>query len=252
MANGNKTVIALPGLTTGNLEPDDELPIWDTSQGVMKRVAASAFGLKFVGLDETAVPNTLADLDAKDTPSGLYRTTSSTANSATSRPPNTTAFGFILVERYDADKLRQTFCDVTTGAVWHRARSASGWRKWRYVYDSLSLFGTVSVDGDGDPTGAGVERGSNSNGNYVRLADGTQMCWMTTTTSATSNTSQNFPAAFVDTSYVMTITPNPGSAARRSVEARHNNPSACIYNVLDETGSRVAEEARVFAIGHWR
>lgn len=39
-----------------------------------------------------------------------------------------------------------------------------------------AIVGTVSQSG-GVPTGAIVERGSNANGNYVRFADGTQVCW---------------------------------------------------------------------------
>ena len=39
-----------------------------------------------------------------------------------------------------------------------------------------NLVGTVSQSG-GVPTGAVVERGSNANGEYVRFADGTQICW---------------------------------------------------------------------------
>lgn len=39
-----------------------------------------------------------------------------------------------------------------------------------------NLLGTVSQSG-GVPTGAIIERGSNANGEYVRWADGTQICW---------------------------------------------------------------------------
>jgi hypothetical protein len=39
-----------------------------------------------------------------------------------------------------------------------------------------NILGTVSQSG-GVPTGAIIERGSNANGSYVRLADGTQECW---------------------------------------------------------------------------
>lgn len=39
-----------------------------------------------------------------------------------------------------------------------------------------AILGTVSQSG-GVPTGAIVERGSNANGEYVRFADGTQICW---------------------------------------------------------------------------
>jgi hypothetical protein len=39
-----------------------------------------------------------------------------------------------------------------------------------------NILGTVSQV-NGVPTGAVIERGSNSSGQYVRFADGTQICW---------------------------------------------------------------------------
>jgi len=39
------------------------------------------------------------------------------------------------------------------------------------------ILGTVSQS-NGVPTGAIIERGSNANGDYVRFADGTQICWI--------------------------------------------------------------------------
>src|SRR5690606_1728366 len=39
-----------------------------------------------------------------------------------------------------------------------------------------NILGTVSQS-SGVPTGAIIERGSNANGEYVRFADGTQICW---------------------------------------------------------------------------
>ena len=39
-----------------------------------------------------------------------------------------------------------------------------------------NILGNVSQSG-GVPTGAIIERGSNANGEYVRFADGTQICW---------------------------------------------------------------------------
>ena len=43
------------------------------------------------------------------------------------------------------------------------------------VYARSTLLGAVGQSG-GVPTGAVIERGSNANGEYVRLADGTQIC----------------------------------------------------------------------------
>ena len=54
---------------------------------------------------------------------------------------------------------------------------------WRELYHTANLLGTVSQSG-GVPTGAVIERGSNSNGEFVRLADGTQICVLTNNSSA--------------------------------------------------------------------
>lgn len=45
------------------------------------------------------------------------------------------------------------------------------------MYGQSNIVGTVSQVA-GVPTGAVIERGSNSNGEYVRFADGTQICWV--------------------------------------------------------------------------
>ncbi len=69
------------------------------------------------------------------------------------------------------------------------------------------ILGTVSQSG-GVPTGAIIEQGSNANGNYVKFADGTMICYfrdstsVTTTTAAGSfyaggPTAYTFPVAFV-------------------------------------------------------
>ena len=71
-----------------------------------------------------------------------------------------------------------------------------------------TLLGTVSQS-DGVPTGAVIERGSNANGEYVRFADGTQICTFTRTITGAVNSGPvdgiyylssaawNFPATFV-------------------------------------------------------
>jgi len=63
---------------------------------------------------------------------------------------------------------------------------------WREVFDTGNLLGTVSQSG-GNPTGAVIEAGSNANGDYVRFADGTQICTNANAAIVTA------PAAFVGT-----------------------------------------------------
>lgn len=53
------------------------------------------------------------------------------------------------------------------------------------LYSRDSILGTVSQSG-GVPTGAIIERGSNANGEYVKFADGTQICVGVTNTQSCS------------------------------------------------------------------
>ncbi|SFW77292.1 hypothetical protein [Pseudomonas sp. NFACC04-2] len=63
------------------------------------------------------------------------------------------------------------------GALGFRLKTdISTWAPWRKVYDTVNLVGPVSQSG-GIPTGAVIERNSNGNGEYVKYADGTMICW---------------------------------------------------------------------------
>lgn len=50
------------------------------------------------------------------------------------------------------------------------------WGPWAYTYNRKNVVGAVSQSG-GTPTNAIIERGSNVNGDYVKFADGTMICW---------------------------------------------------------------------------
>lgn len=73
-------------------------------------------------------------------------------------------------------------------------------------YRKDNILGGLGQSG-GVPTGAIIERGSNSNGSYVRFADGTQICMKTVTWSqhsgggAQSSTSIQNAATFVGQVY---------------------------------------------------
>ncbi len=56
-----------------------------------------------------------------------------------------------------------------------RAIDANTWTAWAEIYHTGNILGTVS-QASGVPTGAAIQRGSNANGEYVRFADGTQIC----------------------------------------------------------------------------
>lgn len=60
----------------------------------------------------------------------------------------------------------------------YRQNDGSGFGDWQGIYCQGNAVGTVQQDA-GAVTGAIVERGANVNGEYVRFADGTQICWFT-------------------------------------------------------------------------
>ncbi|MDE9378323.1 DUF2793 domain-containing protein [Pseudomonas aeruginosa] len=130
------------------------------------------------------------------------------------------------------------------------------------------ILGTVSQAG-GVPTGAIYEGGSNANGSYVRLADGTQICsssLLTFTAGSTSvGASWTFPASFVSPSLMFgTVVASgagadydPGVAARNLGAVYFNastNSAAlgflCISSSSFTPGAQTRNN-RAIAIGRW-
>ncbi|WP_212525616.1 DUF2793 domain-containing protein [Actibacterium sp. MT2.3-13A] len=97
--------------------------------------------------------------------------------------------GLEVTGQVTGDAVQQAATDTTAGRL---ARAD-------HVYGPGNLLGTASQSA-GTPTGAVIERGSNANGDYVRLADGTQICWVSKTTAYISGSycaaNWTFPAAF--------------------------------------------------------
>ncbi|MCE8009865.1 DUF2793 domain-containing protein [Aestuariivita sp.] len=85
----------------------------------------------------------------------------------------------------------------------------------QHGYGPGNLLGTVSQSG-GVPTGAVIERGSNANGDYVRFADGTQICTHVPVSSLTANVASgslfrsdeyawSYPASFVSSDVALSV-----------------------------------------------
>lgn len=81
-------------------------------------------------------------------------------------------------------------------------------------YQKGNILGTVAMAA-GVPSGSILQRGSNANGEYVRFADGTQVCWsigrVTNNAPASGYGDVNviFPIAFPSTSYVVLASGQP-------------------------------------------
>ncbi|MBN8291016.1 hypothetical protein JI664_03470 [Rhodobacter sp. NTK016B] len=187
------------------------------------------------GLGVTGFPPNLGNWDAIDTPSGDYVFSVTTTGNGTSTPPGWVAgnYGFVRLTRFSATALIQTAERAAgTRERWSRRYSGSSWGEWVKDYTQHSVLGLVSQSG-GVPTGGLFERGSNSNGEYLRLPDGTQFCWIYASPNfaVAGNYGGSFPAAFVST-------PAGGSPSIRSGSsaARDNLQSLSSWGPSSPTG----------------
>ncbi len=136
------------------------------------------------------------------------------------------------------------------------------WSPWREIYHQGSILGTVSQSG-GIPTGAIIERGTNANGEYIRFADGTQICVSNKVSApsataaagpagwfrATPDTTVIFPASFIAAPNVsVAALPFSGSF----VVPIHGSPgTGGVQASLLAISSGTLGLLRVTAVGRW-
>lgn len=138
--------------------------------------------------------------------------------------------------------------DTTTPGTWHR------------VVTNNHIVETVS-QASGVPTGGIVERGSNANGEYVRFADGTQLCWHTLTVAnpttasgslfwTSANTTWTFPVAFsvAPQSQITALVSDRVSGASKTVAESTTAVGFRVWTSTTLTGNVVVS---LFASGRW-
>lgn len=114
------------------------------------------------------------------------------------------------------------------------------------LYGRDSIVGTVSQSG-GVPTGAIIERGSNANGNYVKFADGTMICFRQDTALADGST-WVYPAAF---SSPPAVSCTVAASSFRSMTTGTPGPTSCLFRIWDIAGNGSTGSLRAVAIGPW-
>ena len=120
------------------------------------------------------------------------------------------------------------------------------------LFGQGNILGTVSQSG-GVPTGAIIERGSNANGEYVRFADGTQICTHRQMSSSSSNATWTYPAEFAPgkTDCLMgTATPMTGTNVVSVVQSTTGSAIFTIRDTLNY-GVRIEADVWLFAMGRW-
>ncbi|MFK0092869.1 hypothetical protein [Pseudomonas sp. NPDC090592] len=81
------------------------------------------------------------------------------------------------------------------------------------AFNRANILGAVGQSA-GVPTGAIIQRGSNANGEYVRYADGTQICWASRSSASAAaggyaDVSFTLPIAFASSVYTATCQATP-------------------------------------------
>ena len=193
------------------------------------------------------------DLNAL-TATGFYYN-STAANTPGNNYPITAA-GSLLNIRRSATNWTQRFSSyagnslATQVRVFERSYGGSGWSPWVEIFHQGTIVGTVS-QASGLPTGAVIERGSNANGEYVRFADGLQICTHGLSASASANTTWTFPAAFAAGPRII---PNPNTVAGGAAIFGNTagiTTTAVDFNAWNVAGARVATGCNLTAIGRW-
>lgn len=197
------------------------------------------------------VPIPLGSADNLDTlGSGLFYFNSTASNTSGNNYPISSA-GALLNLRRSLTNWTQIFCTYVGaghGQMFFRSQGAAGWSRWNEMSHSGRLLGTVSQSA-GLPTGAVMERGSNANGEYVRFADGTQICTQTLSGATSGPTSWVYPAAFA-------AVPRLSGVALANVLSclvldAAPGVSSASFTLRDKADALRADVARLTAIGRW-
>ena len=190
---------------------------------------------------------------------GLYATSGSTLN-LPPVPAGTQAGLLEVLAGSGGDALHQRWtANSANGSVrsWQRRSLGGVWQVWALIFNQSTVLGTVSTSG-GEPTGAVIERGSNGNGEFVRLADGTQICTRSGLSAASVATplgavfrsadiGWTFPAPFAA---VPAISGQADDADAWLTAAVPGTASVTV-RLLSAVSKTVARGLRITAIGRW-
>lgn len=131
----------------------------------------------WMGLGATSTVSAITDLDDVTLPTGAWV---KPAIAVLGTLPPSVSVGqacYLRLERLGHDTLCQTLWPshlTGAGGTWQRMALAGVWGEWRQIQAS-GLLGVVAQS-SGIPTGSVFETGSTANGDYLRFADGTQIC----------------------------------------------------------------------------
>ena len=187
--------------------------------------------------------------------SGFY----SVNNGAANQPTSGFNWTCLVIQQVNANNVVQIAVSLSTNSpiFFIRRRAAGTWSAWQRFNASIGAVGNVG----GIPTGALIERGSNANGQFVRFADGTQICTHTVTASLAIDVAHlggfrsaaetwTFPAAFSAAPSVVPVARNltAGGAISANVPGTTSSQYALTAVATQTNASR---QVSLTAIGQW-
>lgn len=138
----------------------------------------------------------------------------------------------------------------STYPMYVRYYTGSAWSGWNKMYNQTTILGTVGQS-SGVPTGAIIERGSNSNGEYVKYADGTRICRHGSTSSNSAAATWTFPAAFSATPEYTGAAPLSSLVAAYSGVVATEATTNLTFSMFKSDNTRGFISVRLLAIGKW-
>jgi hypothetical protein len=235
-----------------------QVPVTGTAvtQTARDRTAGRLLKVGDYGMGGAQILPNSTSIEALDLPPGNY--SYATGGSLTGGPESTTwphALQVIEISSGTTGSARRRmFVSARVASlpslcrVWVGFNAGTDPIAWTPLPVGQFLVGTVTQSG-GLPTGAVIERGSSANGDYVRLADGTQICVHGLTASASAAVTWTFPAVFVGSPRVIGL----AEATVLSCVMADAAPSAVSVTLSARGGNdaRRADPIRVTATGRW-
>ena len=196
------------------------------------------------------------------TVAGVYTLSGNWANTYAGAASVATTGTLVVLQRSANAVFQYFYRDNNQVFRRNTVNGGTSWTDWTIV--ELPVVGTAS-NSAGFPAGAIIERGSNANGEYVRFADGTQICWGTGTTnvstnlnnhfgstsgaSVTGNALISFPATFSNTNYSVSVFPTFRGFTVLGAYSKNGANAAVRMGVSGSTANDVPYEWSAY--GRW-
>lgn len=156
------------------------------------------------------------------------------------------------------------------GVIYHRHSGSNAgagytapinWTKWRFLYNSMNAVQPVSMDTAGVPSGGLFEYGSNSNGEYLKFADGTLICWKTVSGTFESPSGEpaesptSWAATFAYRDYI--VLPHFDTTIGKYIHAstyKYTSSNSTIrFTLKDDDGTNInSYDMMLLAVGRWK